>query len=189
MLKVQYSIFCSKKSLQSYHVCLYLLVIVMPPPGAYKTLSSFEMENRTALPKTNYYTFDKSATREQMNKTYNPLDNSPRGSESKQVPGPGTYQYKNMSMGTGGRHFSFLQKPKYAQGKQLTIKGKLSLSSTFISSISICKFFSIRSEQKTHCKFIHTLSDSTENFGTKSHLFDIEFIFSAIMRLIWHFIL
>ena len=80
----------------------------MPPPGAYKTLSSFETENRSALPKTNYYTFDKSATREQMNKTYNPLDPSPRGEESRQVPGPGSYQYKNKSMGTGGRHFSFL---------------------------------------------------------------------------------
>ena len=80
----------------------------MPPPGAYKALSSFEMENRTALPKTNYYTFDKSATRDQMNKTFNPLDNSPRGVESKQIPGPGHYMYKNMTVGTGGRHFSFL---------------------------------------------------------------------------------
>lgn len=49
------------------------VIIVNPPPGAYNALSSFEMENRTALPKTNYYTFDKSATREQMNRTYNPL--------------------------------------------------------------------------------------------------------------------
>ena len=89
----------------------------MPPPGAYRALSSFEMENRTALPKTNYYTFDKSATREQMNKTYNPLDNSPRGVDIKQMPGPGHYSFKNNSVGTGGRHFSFLQKTKYAQGK------------------------------------------------------------------------
>lgn len=63
----------------------------MPPPGAYKTLSSFEMENRAVMPKTNYYTFDKSATRDQMNKTYNPLDNSPRGDEAKMIPGPGHY--------------------------------------------------------------------------------------------------
>ena len=89
----------------------------MPPPGAYRALSSFEMENRTALPKTNYYTFDKSATRDQMNKTYNPLDNSPRGVDIKQMPGPGHYSFKNNSVGTGGRHFSFLQKTKYAQGK------------------------------------------------------------------------
>ena len=89
----------------------------MPPPGAYRALSSFEMENRTALPKTNYYTFDKSATREQMNKTYNPLDNSPRGVDIKQMPGPGHYSFNNNSVGTGGRHFSFLQKTKYAQGK------------------------------------------------------------------------
>ena len=89
----------------------------MPPPGAYRALSSFEMENRTALPKTNYYTFDKSATREQMNKTYNPLDNSPRGADVKQMPGPGHYSYKNNSVGTGGRRFSVLQKTKYAQGK------------------------------------------------------------------------
>lgn len=94
----------------------------MPPPGAYRALSSFEMENRTALPKTNYYTFDKSATREQMNKTYNPLDNSPRGVDIKQMPGPGHYSFKNNSVGTGGRHFSFLQKTKYAQDPEHVMK-------------------------------------------------------------------
>ena len=66
------------------------------------------MENRSVMPKTNYYSFGMSATREQMNRVYNPLDNSPRGSESKQIPGPGEYKYKNMSVGTEGRHFSFL---------------------------------------------------------------------------------
>jgi len=66
-----------------------------PPPGNYKTLSSFEMDNRAVMPKTNYYSFGNSATREQVNKVYNPLDNSPRGSEARQLPGPGQYSFKN----------------------------------------------------------------------------------------------
>lgn len=36
----------------------------VPDPGSYKVLSSFEMEHRTALPKTNYYSFGLSASRE-----------------------------------------------------------------------------------------------------------------------------
>ena len=53
------------------------------------------MDNRAVMPKTNYYTFGNSATREQVNKVYNPLDNSPRGSEARQLPGPGQYTFKN----------------------------------------------------------------------------------------------
>ena len=69
------------------------------------------------MPKTNYYTFGLSASREQMNKMYNPMDNSPRGSEVKNMPGPGEYKYKNYSVGTEGRHFSFLKRTKNVQGK------------------------------------------------------------------------
>ena len=71
------------------------LLLENPPPGNYKTLSSFEMDNRAVMPKTNYYSFGNSATREQVNKVYNPLDNSPRGSEARQLPGPGQYSFKN----------------------------------------------------------------------------------------------
>ena len=52
-----------------------------------------------------------------MNKVYNPLDNSPRGAESRQIPGPGEYKFKNMTVGTEGRHFSFLRRTKHSQGK------------------------------------------------------------------------
>lgn len=79
------------------------------------------MKNRTALPKTNYYTFGNSATREQMNKVYNPLDNSPRGEESSRIPGPGEYKYKNFSIGTEGRRFSFHLRTKNCQGKSLQV--------------------------------------------------------------------
>ena len=75
------------------------------------------MDNRATMPKTNYYSFGMSATREQVNRVYNPLSNSPRGEESRQIPGPGTYQYKNYSVGTEGRHFSFLRRTKNSQGK------------------------------------------------------------------------
>lgn len=62
-----------------------------PDPGIYDVNSSFDMKNRAAMPKTYYYTFGLSASRDQMNKVYNPLDNSPRGRESLQIPGPGEY--------------------------------------------------------------------------------------------------
>ena len=75
------------------------------------------MENRTAMPKTNYYTFGLSASREQMNKMYNPMDNSPRGKDTAAMPGPGEYKYKNFSVGSEGRHFSFLKRTKNVQGK------------------------------------------------------------------------
>lgn len=70
------------------------------------------MTNRTAKPKTNYYSFGLSASREQMNKCYNPLDNSPRNIDSMAIPGPGEYKYKNFSVGTEGRRFSFLGRTK-----------------------------------------------------------------------------
>lgn len=85
-----------------------------PPPGNYKTLSSFESTNRATMPKTNYYTFGSSASRDQNNKVYNPMDNSPRGTETRQIPGPGAHTYNNNSFGTEGRRFSFLQKTKYS---------------------------------------------------------------------------
>ena len=84
------------------------------------------MENRTALPKTHYYSFGLSATREQVNKVYNPNENSPRSSEARKIPGPGEYKYKNFTTGTGGRHFSFLKRTKNSLGKfsaQFLIEG------------------------------------------------------------------
>ena len=46
----------------------------IPPPGSYRVLNSFDMSDRATMPKTNYYSFGLSATREQMNKTYNPAN-------------------------------------------------------------------------------------------------------------------
>lgn len=70
------------------------------------------MHGRGALPKSNQYSFGLSASREQVSKTYNPNDNSPRAKDSMAIPGPGQYKYKNFNVGTGGRHFSFLKRTK-----------------------------------------------------------------------------
>ena len=43
------------------------------------------------MPKQLYYSFGNSASREAYNKVYNPMDNSPRGADAKQFPGPGEY--------------------------------------------------------------------------------------------------
>ena len=79
------------------------------------------MDNRATMPKTNYYTFGLSASREQVNKAYNPMNNSPRGVESRAIPGPGEYKYKNYKIGTEGRRFSFLGRTKDVQGKSFTV--------------------------------------------------------------------
>ena len=75
------------------------------------------MHGRGALPKSNQYSFGLSASREQVSKTYNPNDNSPRAKDSMAIPGPGQYKYKNFNVGTGGRHFSFLKRTKNSLGK------------------------------------------------------------------------
>ena len=61
------------------------------------------------MPKTNYYSFGLSATRDSYNKVYTPGGhNSPRGRDMKDQPGPGEYKYKNMTVGVDARKFSFL---------------------------------------------------------------------------------
>ena len=77
------------------------------------------MENRSVMPKTNYYSFGLSASREQMNKVYNPMENSPRDKESRNMPGPGEYKYNNFDVGREARQFSFLRRTKNSQGKSL----------------------------------------------------------------------
>ena len=98
------------------NMCIFLCIDI-PPLGTYQVLSDFENKNRASLPKTHYYSFGLSATREQVNKCYNPNENSPRCSEAKKLPGPGEYKYKNYTTGTGGRHFSFLKRTRNSQGK------------------------------------------------------------------------
>ena len=93
----------------------------IPPPGTYKVLSSFDTDNRAAMPKTNYYTFGLSASREAVNKVYNPMENSPRQQDVRDMPGPGEYKYKNFSCGQEGRRFSFLKRTKNSQGKYHTV--------------------------------------------------------------------
>jgi len=73
---------------------------------------------RTTLPKTEVYSFGRSATRDQMNKVYNPLCNSPRAVDSKAMPGPANYEYKNMSIGTEARRFSFLRRTRNSMEPQ-----------------------------------------------------------------------
>ena len=70
------------------------------------------------MPKTNYYSFGLSASRDAYKKVYNPHDqNSPRGRDMSDQPGPGEYKYKNLNIGVGARKFSFLSRTKNPQGK------------------------------------------------------------------------
>ena len=70
------------------------------------------------MPKTNYYSFGLSASRDHYNKVYTPGGaNSPRGRDMRDQPGPGEYKYKNMSVGVDARKFSFLQRTKNVLGK------------------------------------------------------------------------
>lgn len=113
----------------------------IPDPGHYEVLSSFDLKNRTALPKTNYYSFGASASREQVQKVYNPLDNNSPRAENIQIPGPGQYKYKNMSCGTGGRHFSFLKRTKNVQEPDaIMIKSNVPGAGSYAPAIAINKF-------------------------------------------------
>ena len=70
------------------------------------------------MPKTNYYSFGLSASRDAYNKVFTPGDhNSPRGKDMKDQPGPGEYKYNNMNVGVDARKFSFLKRTKNVQGK------------------------------------------------------------------------
>ena len=72
------------------------------------------------MPKTNYYSFGNSASRDAYNKVYTPGDQpSPRGRDMKDMPGPGEYKYKNMNVGVDARKFSFLRRTKNVYGKSL----------------------------------------------------------------------
>jgi hypothetical protein len=65
------------------------------------------------MPKTNYYSFGNSASRDAYDKVYTPGDQpSPRGRDMKDMPGPGEYKYKNMNVGVDARKFSFLKRTK-----------------------------------------------------------------------------
>lgn len=93
------------------------LVTEIPPIGTYRTLSSFDMSNRAVMPKTNFWTFGKSATREACSRVYTPGDTSPRAKDASSMPGPGSYKYKNFSIGQDARKFSFLSRTKNPLGK------------------------------------------------------------------------
>ena len=70
------------------------------------------------MPKTNYYSFGNSASRDAYNKVYTPGEPpSPRGRDMKDMPGPGEYKYSNHNIGVDARRFSFLQRTKNVQGK------------------------------------------------------------------------
>lgn len=87
----------------------------IPPLGTYKLDTSFNTENAIYMPKQLKYTFGNSAGRDDYNKVYNPMDNSPRGNDAKLFPGPGEYKYKNMNIGVDAKKFSFLKRCKNPQ--------------------------------------------------------------------------
>lgn len=84
------------------------------------------------MPKTNYYSFGNSASRDAYDKVYTPGDQpSPRGRDMKDMPGPGEYKYKNMNVGVDARKFSFLKRTKNVYGKSLlNITKKLPFNAT-----------------------------------------------------------
>ena len=70
------------------------------------------------MPKTSYYSFGNSASRDAYNKVYTPGEPpSPRGRDMKDMPGPGEYKYNNMNVGVDARKFSFLKRTKNQYGK------------------------------------------------------------------------
>jgi len=87
----------------------------IPPVGTYKVDSSFNTDTPIYMPKQLHYSFGVSAGREDYQKVFNPMNNSPRESDSRNSPGPGLYKYKNNAIGVDARKFSFLTKPKNAQ--------------------------------------------------------------------------
>ena len=91
------------------------------------------------MPKTNYYSFGLSASRDAYEKVYNPHDNnSPRGKDSKDMPGPGEYKYKNMSIGMDARKFSFLKRTKNVQGKfQAKLSNKIISHNCNLKEVSL----------------------------------------------------
>lgn len=120
------------------------------------------------MPKTNYYTFGSSASRDQVNKVFNPMDNSPRGTESRQIPGPGEYKYKNNSFGTEGRRFSFLQKTKYSQGKHAC--------NCFLS---VCKIVNIRKSPSYLLSIIRMafeMASNCDQMRRSLHLYYISYL-------------
>ena len=82
----------------------YLLVLEeSPDPGSYKVSSCFNFEaDRAIMPKTYYYSFGMSPTRDAYNKVYNPF-----GKDKPEMPGPDKYNYKNKSVGEDTYKFSF----------------------------------------------------------------------------------
>ena len=80
------STFSKPTDIYPFLVSLKLCYCVeIPDPGAYKESSCFDFEkNRAIMPKTNYYSFGLSASRDAYNKVFTPGDhNSPRGKDMK----------------------------------------------------------------------------------------------------------
>ena len=74
--------------------------------------TSFNTENAIYMPKQVHISFGASAGRDAYEKVYNPMNNSPRGEDSKRFPGPGEYKYANRQIGVDARKYSFLKRTK-----------------------------------------------------------------------------
>jgi hypothetical protein len=89
-----------------------------PEPATYTMTGGFtkDMEFRTVLPKTNYYSFGRGPSRDAFDAVYVPGKNSPRLKESIDTPGPCEYQYSNFSIGKEGRKFQFYERTTNVHG-------------------------------------------------------------------------
>lgn len=142
-----------KKKLQDFYKLT--LFAESPEPATYTMTSGFtkDMEFRTVLPKTNYYSFGKSSPREAFDAVYVPGRNSPRLKESRGMPGPGEYSYSNFSIGKEGRKFQFYERTTNVHG---TCNNNFSSIMSF-SCISLLKIF--------QCSFIEP-----ENIAVKQNV-------------------
>lgn len=89
-----------------------------PEPATYTMTDGFtkDLEFRTVLPKTNYYSFGRGPSRDAFDAVYVPGKNSPRLKESRGMPGPGEYKYSNFSIGKEGRKFQFYERTTNVHG-------------------------------------------------------------------------
>lgn len=94
------------------------LILESPEPATYNIVGGFTNgEFRTVLPKTNYYSFGLGPSREAQENVYMPGNNSPRLKETKNMPGPGYYQYNNFCIGKEGRKWQFYKRNPNPLGK------------------------------------------------------------------------
>lgn len=89
-----------------------------PPPGTYSVKSTFEGENPTI--KRNHLTtkFSSQSAREAHTNQYVPNSGEISPKAARLIPGPGTYHYKNMTIGHQTLAFTLKSRIRNTLGKK-----------------------------------------------------------------------